>query len=224
VEDSGATAELERNMFRRATHQRAQQIAATRLLQTGLHGSSQLRTSDVATTEGPFATTIQGTLEHFTWTDGTTALPALTSFAGGIASQVQAWLAEPQRTQPWVCVGGAFDETAQITLPGTVRVTDLPLDASVEDEFFDYASHYVFDPATRVLQITRHLRTKFAHQVCSADMFNEVHATLPRIERDTSSQVVVRATPRIYRFAQPSRINGAKANRYSRTLAPNSNA
>jgi len=221
VEDAGATAELERNVFRRATHQRAQQIAAGRLLQTGLHGSSQLRTSDVSTTEGPFAATIQGTLKHFTWTDGTTALPALTSFAGGIASQVQTWLAEPQRTQPWVCVGGDFDETAQITLPATVRVTDLPVDANVEDDFFDYASHYVFDPDTRVLQITRRLHTKFAHQVCSADMFNEVQASLVRIERDTSSQVVVRATPRIYRFAQPSRINGAKANRYSRTLAPN---
>ena len=79
----------------------------------------------------------------------------------------------------------------------------------------------MFDPSTRVLQITRRLHTKFAHQVCSADMFNEVQASLVRIERDTSSQVVVRATPRIYRFAQPSRINGAKANRYSRTLAPN---
>ena len=221
VEDSGATAELERNMFRRATHQRAQQVAASRLLQTGLHGSSQLRTSDVSTTEGPFDTTIQGTLEHFTWTDGTTALPALTSFAGGIASQVQTWLAEPQRTQPWVCVGGDFDETAQIALPATVRVTDLPVDARVEDTYFDYASHYVFDPDTRVLQITRRLHTKFVHQVCSADMFNEVQASLVKIERDTSSQVVVRATPRVYRFAQPSRINGANANRYSRTLAPN---
>ncbi|WP_144154203.1 DUF3857 domain-containing transglutaminase family protein [Paraburkholderia sp. BCC1885] len=202
VEDAGATAELERNMFRRATHQRAQQIAASRLLQTGLHGSAQLHTSDVTTSEGPFATTIQGTLEHFTWTDGTTALPALTSLSGGIASQVQTWLAEPQRTQPWVCVGGDFDETAQITLPATVRVTDLPVDASVDDPYFDYASHYVFDPGTRVLQITRRLHTKFTHQVCSADMFNEAQASLVKIERDTSAQVVVRATPPTYRFAQ----------------------
>jgi hypothetical protein len=134
---------------------------------------------------------------------------------------VQTWLAEPQRTQPWVCVGGDFDETSQITLPDTVRVTDLPVDASVEDDFFDYASHYVFDPDTRVLQITRRLHTKFAHQVCSADLFNEVQASLVRIERDTSSQVVVRATPVTYRFAQPGRINGAKANQYSRTPAPN---
>jgi hypothetical protein len=221
VEDSGATAELERNMFRRATHQRAQQIAAGRLLQTNLHGTAKLSTSDVATTEGPFTTTMQGTLEHFTWTDGTTALPALSSLSGGIASQVQSWLAEPQRTQPWVCVGGDFDETAQITLPATVRVTDLPVDANVQDSYFDYTSHYVFDPGTRVLQITRHLHTKFVHQVCSADAFNEAQASLVRIERDASSQVVVRATPADYRFAQPGRIDGANANRYSRTPAPN---
>jgi Domain of Unknown Function with PDB structure (DUF3857)/Transglutaminase-like superfamily len=221
VEDSGATAELERNMFRRATHQRAQQVAASRLLQTNLHGSARLSTSDVATTEGPFTTAMQGTLEHFTWTDGTTALPALSSLSGGIASQVQSWLAEPQRTQPWVCVGGDFDETAQITLPATVRVTDLPVDASVQDSYFDYTSHYVFDPGTRVLQITRRLHTKFVHQVCSADAFNEAQPSLVRIERDASSQVVVRATPPDYRFAQPGRINGADANRVSRTPAPN---
>ncbi|SDH16376.1 DUF3857 domain-containing transglutaminase family protein [Paraburkholderia phenazinium] len=221
VEDTGATAELERNVFRRATLQRAQAIAASRLLQTGLHGTAQLRTSDVATTVGPFTTTIHGALQHFTWADGTTALPALSSFAGGIASQVQSWLAEPQRTQPWVCVGGDFDETSQISLPATVRVTDLPVDASVQDRFFDYASHYVFDPSTRVLQITRRLHADFGHQVCSADVFNEAQASLVRIERDASSQVVVRATPPVYRFAQPSRINGAKVNRYSRSLAPN---
>lgn len=222
VEDAGATAEPERNLFRRATHQRAQQVAASRLLQTGLHGTTRLSTSDVSTTEGPFTTTIQGALAHFTWTDGTTALPALTSFAGGIASQVQTWLAEPQRTQPWVCVGGDFDETSQITLPDTVRVTDLPSDTTVQDGYFDYASHYVFDPASRVLQITRRLHAQFGHQVCSAEAFDEMRDSLDRIERDALSQVVVKATPRVYRFAQPSRINGAKVNRYSRTLAPNS--
>jgi Domain of Unknown Function with PDB structure (DUF3857)/Transglutaminase-like superfamily len=209
VEDAGATAEPERNMFRRATHQRAQQVAASRLLQTGLHGTAQLRTSDVAITEGPFTTTIQGALAHFTWTDGTTALPALTSFAGGIASQVQAWLAELQRTQPWVCVGGDFDETAQITLPDTVRITDLPADTVVQEGYFDYASHYVFDADSRVLQITRHLHARFGHQVCSPEAFDEMRASLDRIERDALSQVVVKATPRVYRFAQPRRIDGA---------------
>ena len=222
VEDSGATAEPERNMFRRATHQHALEIAANRLLQTGLHGTAHLRTSDVATTEGPFITTIEGAFEHFTWTDGTTALPALTSFAGGIASQVQSWLAEPQRTQPWVCVGGDFDETAQITLPDTVRMTDLPADTRVQDSYFDYVSHYVFDPSSRVLQITRRLRASFGHQVCSPEAFDEMRASLDRIERDAMSQVVVKALTPAYRFAQPSRIDGAKVSRYSRTFAPNS--
>jgi hypothetical protein len=222
VEDTGATAEPERNVFRRATHQRAQQIAASRLLQTGLHGTAQLRTSDVTTTEGPFTTTIQGTLEHVTWTDGTTAVPAMTSFAGGIASQVQSWLAEPQRTQPWVCVGGEFDETAQISLPDTVHVTDLPADTAVQDNTFDYTSHYVFDPSTNVLQITRRLHAQFGHQVCSPEAFDEMRASLVRIERDALSQVVVHATVPVHRFAAPSRINGANANRYSRSAAPNS--
>jgi hypothetical protein len=128
-----------------------------------------------------------------TWTDGTTALPALTSLSGGIATQVQAWLAEPQRTQPCVCIGGEFDETSQITLPDTVRLTDLPQDAQVHDRFFDFTSHYVFDPDTRIVQITRHLSARFGHQMCSADEFAAARASLVRIERDALSQIVVRA-------------------------------
>jgi hypothetical protein len=193
VEDTGVPAELERNVFRRTTRQRWQQIAAERLRQTGLHGIARLRTGELSATSGPFTTTMQGSLEHFTWSDGTTALPALTSLSGGIATQVQAWLAEPERTQPWVCIGGDFDETAQITLPDNVRVTDLPHDAAVQGRFFDYEAHYVFDPSTRVVQITRRLHAQFGHQVCSVDEFAQARASLVRIERDALSQIVVRA-------------------------------
>ncbi|MEQ5838028.1 DUF3857 and transglutaminase domain-containing protein [Paraburkholderia acidicola] len=192
VEDTGAPAELERNVFRRATHRQAQQLVADRLRQTGLFGIARVTTSDVAATDGPFATTMTGTLEHVVWPDGTTALPALTSLAGGLGTQVQAWLAEPERTQPWACIGGDFDETAEITLPDTVHVTDLPNDTAVRDRFLDYTSHYVFDPVARTLQITRRLHAQFGHQVCTPDEFAQMRATLLKIERDASSQVVVR--------------------------------
>ncbi|MGF6754620.1 DUF3857 domain-containing transglutaminase family protein [Paraburkholderia sp. GAS42] len=194
VEDSGSTAEPERNMFRRSTRARAQQIAAERLRQTGLHGTAQVRTGDLSATQGPYTSTIQGTVEHFAWPDGTTALPALTSLSGGIATQVLAWLAEPVRTQPYVCIGGDFDETAQITLPASVRVTDIPRDTAVHDASFDYASHYVYDPVSRTLQITRQLHAAFLHQMCSPEEFAAARAALIRIERDAFSQVIVKAT------------------------------
>ncbi|ALP62635.1 DUF3857 domain-containing transglutaminase family protein [Paraburkholderia caribensis] len=193
VEDVGVSAELERNVFRRATRQRWQLIAADRLRQTGLHGIARMQPGDVRPTVGPFTTFMQGSLEHFTWPDGTTALPALTSLSGGIATQVQAWLAEPERTQPWVCIGGDFDEIAQIGLPDSVRVTDMPQDVVVRDRFFEYESRYVFDSATRVVQISRRLRARFGHQVCGADEFAMVRGSLVKIERDALAQIVVRA-------------------------------
>jgi transglutaminase-like putative cysteine protease len=194
VEDAGYTAEVERNTFRRATRQRTQQIAANRLLQTGLHGTAQLRTDDVAATGGPFATSMQGTVAHFVWQDGTTAVPALTSLSGGMGSQVQAWLAEPARTQPWACVGGEFDETLEMTLPRFVRVTDLPADTALQDRFLTFSSRYVFDPATRTLQVNRHLRAAFGHQMCSADEFAAMKDDLVRIERDLDAELVVKVT------------------------------
>ncbi|WP_088505425.1 DUF3857 domain-containing transglutaminase family protein [Burkholderia ubonensis] len=196
VEDDGWTAELERNVFRRATRERVRQLAVERLRQSGLRGTADLVTTDLAATAGPFGVTMTGTLDHAVWPDGTTAVPALSSLTGGIATQVQGWLAEPVRTQAWVCIGGAFDETAQIALPANVAVTDVPADTAVRDRFVDFASHYVFDAGARVVQITRRLRADFGRQVCTPDDYAAMRASLERIERDTQAQIVVRAKAR----------------------------
>jgi transglutaminase-like putative cysteine protease len=196
AEDSGWTAELERNMFRRATRQREQQIALERLRQTGLQGSARLETDDVAATGGPFAVSMSGTLAHVVWPTGMTAVPALSSFSGGIATQVGSWLAEPQRTQPFVCIDGEFDETGQIGLPGNVRVVGVPDDLTVRGGGVDYESHYVFDPVARVVQITRRLSARFGHQVCSPQQFDAMRDALTRIERDALAQIVVQANGR----------------------------
>ncbi|RDS98798.1 hypothetical protein DWU95_39630, partial [Burkholderia contaminans] len=196
VEDDGWTAELERNLFRRATPDSVAQLANNRLRQSGLRGRAQLSTSDRRVTDGPFDVTMSGTLDHFVWPDGTTAVPALSSLTGGIATQVENWLAEPARTQPWGCIGGTFDETGQIALPADVAVTDLPADTTVHDRFVDFTSHYVFDAAARVVQVTRRMTADFGRQVCSADEFTALRASLERIERDTQAQIVVRAKGR----------------------------
>jgi hypothetical protein len=196
VEDDGASAELERNTFRRATREAAQQLAMQRLRQTGLSGTAHITTSAPDATSGPFSTTTEGTLDHVVWPDGTTALPALSSLSGGIATQVDYWLAQPRRTQPWTCVGGEFDESAQIQLPANVRVTDLPHDASVQgdaDAPLAYSARYVFDPASRTVQIARHLTARFGHQMCSAGEFAQMRDALVHIQRDTHAQIVVRA-------------------------------
>ncbi|CAM2167366.1 putative Transglutaminase-like enzyme, cysteine protease [Burkholderia cepacia] len=196
IEDDGWTAELERNLFRRATPDTIVQLANNRLRQSGLRGRAQLSTSDRRATDGPFDVTLSGTLDHFVWPDGTTALPALSSLTGGIATQVESWLAEPVRTQPWGCIGGTFDETGQIALPADVAVTDLPADTAVHDRFVDFTSHYVFDAAAHVVQVSRRMTADFGRQVCTPDEFTALRASLERIERDTQAQIVVRAKGR----------------------------
>lgn len=196
IEDDGWTAELERNLFRRATPDAIVQLANNRLRQSGLRGRAQLSTSDRRVTDGPFDVTLSGTLDHFVWPDGTTALPALSSLTGGIATQVESWLAEPVRTQPWGCIGGTFDETGQIALPADVAVTDLPADTAVHDRFVDFTSHYVFDAVAHVVQVSRRMTADFGRQVCTPDEFTALRASLERIERDTHAQIVVRAKGR----------------------------
>jgi len=51
----------------------------------------------------------------------------------------------------------------------------------------------VFDPASRTVQIVRHLTARFGHQMCSAAEFARMRDALVRIQRDTHAQIVVRA-------------------------------
>ncbi len=196
VVDDGWTAELERTLFRRAPPGRVRQLANERLRQSGLRGRARIATGDRRATDGPFDVTYDGTLDHVVWPDGTTAVPALSSITGGIATQVEGWLAEPVRTQPWVCLGGTFDETGEIALPAGVAVADLPTDTAVHDRFVDFTSHYVFDAAAHVVQVTRRLTATFGRQVCTPEEFTALRASLERIERDTQAQIVVRARQR----------------------------
>jgi transglutaminase-like putative cysteine protease len=196
--DGGATAELERNMFRRATQARIGQIGEARLRATGLRGTATVEPGDVRTSAGPFFVSMTGVLEHFVWPDGMTAIPALSSFSGGIASQVQDWLAVPARTQPFVCVDGTFDETGLITLPASARFAYVPPDLDVHSRFFEYRARYVVDPAAHAVQITRHLSAAFGKTVCTPDDFADMRATLLKIERDALAQIVAdvpRAAP-----------------------------
>ncbi|WP_408122347.1 DUF3857 domain-containing transglutaminase family protein [Caballeronia grimmiae] len=196
VEDAGWSAEIERMNLRLASSQRRDQIAADRLRYTNLRGAGALTTSDVDATSGPFATTLRGTLDEIVWPTGTTALPALTSLSGGIATQMRNRLAERTRTQPYLCVGGAYDEVAQIALPRAMQVVEVPDDVDVTSEFFQYRSRYVFDASTNVIQVSRTLDARFGKQVCSPDDFQAALPAFKKIERDTQAQIIVKSSVR----------------------------
>jgi hypothetical protein len=194
VKDGGYSAEIERINLRLATAQRRDQIATDRLRYTNLRGAGALTTSDVDATSGPFETTLRGTLDDVVWTTGTTALPALTSLSGGIATQTRYWLAERTRTQPYLCVGGTYREVSQISLPKTMRVTEVPDDADVSNAHFVYHARYLFDPSTNVIQVTRTLDATFNKQVCAPEDYQASLPLLKQIERDTQAQIIVKAS------------------------------
>ncbi|WP_250510069.1 DUF3857 and transglutaminase domain-containing protein [Caballeronia sp. GACF4] len=196
VEDAGWSAEIERMNLRSANTERREQIATDRLRYTNLRGAGALTTSDVDATSGPFATTVNGTLDDVVWPTGTTALPALTSLSGGIATQARNWLAERVRTQPYLCVGGVFDEVSQIVLPRTMHVVEVPDNLDLDSGFFRFSSRYLFDAATNTIQISRTFTANFGKQVCTPEDFQAAQPVLKKIERDTQGQIIVKAALR----------------------------
>jgi hypothetical protein len=117
----------------------------------------------------------------------------LTSLSGGIASLTRNWLSERIRTQPYMCIGGVYREVSQISLPKAMRVTEVPDDLELSNEVFNYRSHYLFDPSTNVIQVTRTLDAHFGKQVCTPDDFKAALPVLKQIERDTQEQIIVKA-------------------------------
>lgn len=193
VEDSGWSAEIERNRLRRATAQQRAAIVDERLRATGLQGSGSMATSALDATQGPFDTTLRGSLDHVVWPTGTTAIPALSSLSGGIASQLRTALAERVRTQPYTCTSGDFSENAVLSFAPNFIVSDIPPDLELHTATLDYVAHYLFDGATRTIQISREMHLHFPAAVCDPDAFDANRGTLLKAERDAMAQIVVRA-------------------------------
>ncbi|WP_413196798.1 DUF3857 domain-containing transglutaminase family protein [Pararobbsia alpina] len=193
VEDSGWSAEIERNRLRRATAQQRAGIVDERLRLTGLQGSGSMSTSPLDATQGPFDTTLRGALENVVWPTGTTAVPALSSFSGGIASQLRTALAERVRTQPYTCTSGDFTENAVLTFARDFTVSDIPPDLELHTGTLDYVAHYLFDASSQTIQITRALHLHFPAAVCDPEAYEANRGTLLKAERDAMSQIIVRA-------------------------------
>jgi transglutaminase-like putative cysteine protease len=193
VEDSGSSAELERNRLRRASRQQRAALVAERLQASGLQGDGTLSTSPLQATAGSFQTSIGGRIEHLVWPTGTTAIGAFSSFSGGIASQLRSWLSEPVRTQPYHCPNGEFDETGVMTFDPRFRIDDMPSDIELHSDTVDYASHYLFDAQSQMIQVSRHLSAHFGATVCPAAGFAASRDILLKAERDAMSQVIVKA-------------------------------
>ena len=193
VQDSGWSAEIERNRFRRATAHQRDAMVDERLRMSGLQGGGVLSTSALDVTTGPFDTTIRGAIEHFAWPTGTTAVPALSSLSGGIASQLRSALIERVRTQPYLCTSGNFDETATLSFAPNLAVSDVPPDLELHTGALDYSAHYLFDAATQTVQITRSLHLHFPAAVCDPDAYEANRGSLLKADRDALSQIVVRA-------------------------------
>lgn len=196
VEDSGWSAEIERNRMRRATAQQRAGVVDERLRMTGLQGTGEVATSELTLTQGPFDTTLRGTLEHVVWPTGVTAVPALSSLSGGVASQLHTALVERVRTQRYLCTSGNFNETVVLSFASEFAVSDIPPDLELHTSTLDYAAHYLFDASSQTIQITRELDLHFPAAVCDPDAYEANRGALLQAERDAMSQIVVRARTR----------------------------
>jgi hypothetical protein len=215
VQASGWPAEQGRAMLRMQTPAQREESIQAELRSANLNGTATLSTSDLNATDGPLTITMKGTLESLVVPGTAASIPALTSFAGGFSADVQYWLGERQRTQPFVCRNLELHEHARISLPANFRVLDMPEATQAQDRFIDFHSQYSFDPLTNVVTMTRDGSTHFDSDVCTPDDFAQMRPAVERVERDVRAEVIVKST-----LVEPSNVAAFSPSTPSSSLSP----
>jgi len=120
---------------------------------------------------------------------GPIGVPTLSSFAGGIAQNVQGFVSEKQRQQAFLCVASQTEEQARFDFPAQVQIIATPKPVSLKAENLDYSADYRREGNSVV--VTRRLDFRNDGSTCTPEQLRALMPTVEALIRDLNSQVIV---------------------------------
>jgi len=97
--------------------------------------------------------------------------------------------ASPLKTRkyPWTCgIPGTRAETTHLSLPAAMKITNLPKDVHVANDFGRYDAHYEY--RGNVLTVSREFQHTFSGQPCNEEQYQQFRALTTAIEGDIKAQ------------------------------------
>jgi transglutaminase-like putative cysteine protease len=164
------------------------------LKQQGIKGSGQVILGDLGGKDQPYRYTLRGQADNLTYLPGTVGITAASSYHAGISQQLNGFIAEHTRSQPFVCVVMDFAEQADYHFPPGAKLLARPDDVTINNPYFRYQARYVQNGDG--IQIQRHLESgKRDGRVCTPQDQQAMQADIGRMLRDLRAQFILQAAP-----------------------------
>lgn len=185
----GWPAELNRYSIRN-TKQSDLDLFVERILQQ--YGQKGSGTFDAGKTDGisdDYQIKAKGHTDNLVNLPGPVGISSMTSFIGGIAQAVFSHTAEKERTQPFTCISGDYEEKARFEFPKEIEIVAVPKPLKLQDANFDFSSEYIREDS--VVVVNRKYSFHHASIVCSPEEFKTMLPAVDTMIRDLRSQIIV---------------------------------
>jgi transglutaminase-like putative cysteine protease len=165
------------------------QFARTLMARAGQQGEGTLSSSDPRNLTEDFKMETEFTVQNAMLLPGPGALilPAgvpIHSPIRGLASQVN----QPERTFPMYCSGYEKVEITTLTLPDSVKVTQLPRPVNVQNEYGSYGATYEQNGQT--IKVERRLSVETPRGLCPPEGYPLIRELGQVIGRDMRAQIL----------------------------------
>ncbi|WP_374357747.1 transglutaminase family protein, partial [Chitinimonas sp.] len=189
---AGALAELNRYILNNLPEAQKSKMVSNLLRTQNLTGDGQMLLNGKQDQPDQQSITITAHIDSLASLPGPVGMPTLTSLGGGIAANLQSFLSEASRSQPFACVPSKVREEVRFTLPKGVSINSLPKPLKLDDRYFAYQASYRQDGQAVLVQREMAVKPQ-SHLVCTAEDFTAMLPALKQMARDVSSQIIVAA-------------------------------
>ncbi|MCI8212099.1 hypothetical protein AUC61_21430 [Pseudomonas sp. S25] len=188
---TGWGAELNRYVLKSMKPSDRNQLIQRALAAYGQTASGELDAGALDGTTDNYEMKITGRTKNLINLPGPIGVPTISSFAGGIADNVFAFVSESERVQGFTCISGNGEEQVRFEFPDGVEIIAMPKATTISQAGFDYGSTY--EKEANVVVLKRHYQFKRSSAVCSPEDFTAMKAPIEAMVKDLKSQIIVRA-------------------------------
>ncbi|SQF97459.1 putative cysteine proteases [Paucimonas lemoignei] len=187
---SGWAAELNRYVLKSMKASDRNQLIQRAFAAYGQSASGVLDTKELDGTGDEYSMAVTGRTQNLVNLPGPIGVPTISSFSGGIADNVFAFVSESVRNQGFTCISGKSEEEARFEFPASVQVLATPKPMSLKQGNFDYSSTY--EQQGNVVVLKRSYAFTHPAAVCTPEDFETMKPSIDAMVNDLKGQIIVR--------------------------------
>jgi transglutaminase-like putative cysteine protease len=189
IKAKGAIDYVLRSVMARIPPGQENQLASAVMASTGQQGEATLSFNDPRNLAEDFKIETGFTVQNAVLLPGPGALIVPTGVPSpspikDLADMVN----QPEITFPMLCLGGEKVETTLLTLPDSIKVTQLPRPVNVQNSYGSYGATYEQNGQT--IKVERRLTVKMPRGLCTPEVYPQIRELGQSVGRDMRAQIL----------------------------------